>query len=225
MAHHSKIYTPKKEEEYIAPFGPVMGYKKMTPSFLRKMNELMSPDLEDWSDSLVGKVKQELRFNEEIEKLWLNEFSHFIGRFHNYVEYRHSFGRDKLDTENNNYGIQIASGWFVRQFENEYNPLHIHTGSRMSCVGYLALPKGIDKEWEEDYKDHHPANGHIQFAHGTPSGYSMTNFMVKPQVGDFYVFPAELFHCVYPFKTKGERRSFSVNFSFVEVPKEKTVDK
>ena len=75
-----------------------------------------------------------------------------------------------------------------------------------------------------DAQDHHPANGHIQFAHGTPSGYSQTNFMVKPQVGDFYIFPAELFHCVYPFKTKGERRSFSVNFTFVEVPKE-TVDK
>ena len=222
MAHHSKIYTPKKEEEYIAPFGPVMGYKKMTPSFLRKMNELMSPDLEDWSDSLVGKVKQELRFSEEIEKLWLNEFSHFIGRFHNYVEYRHSFGRDKLDTENNNYGIQIASGWFVRQFENEYNPLHIHTGSRMSCVGYLALPKGIDKEWEEDYKDHHPANGHIQFAHGTSAGYTATNFVVKPRVGDFYVFPSHLFHCVYPFYTKGERRSFSMNMNFIEVPKKKS---
>ena len=64
----------------------------------------------------------------------------------------------------------------------------------------------------------------LKFAHGTPSGYSQTNFMVKPQVGDFYIFPAELFHCVYPFKTKEERRSFSVNFTFVEVPKE-TVDK
>ena len=53
---HGKIYTPKKDEEYIAPFGPVMGYKKMSPSFLQKMNELMSPNLEDWSDSLVGKV-------------------------------------------------------------------------------------------------------------------------------------------------------------------------
>ena len=42
----------------------------------------------------------------------------------------------------------------------------------MSCVGYLALPEGIEKEWEEDYKDHHPANGHIQFAHGTNSGYN-----------------------------------------------------
>ena len=43
--------------------------------------------------------------------------------------------------------------------------------------------------------------------------------MVKPQVGDFYVFPSELFHCVYPFHTEGERRSFSANFNFVEIPK------
>ena len=133
---HGKIYTPKKDEEYIAPFGPVMGYKKMTPAFVRKMNEAMSPDLTDWSDKLVGKVKQELKFNEEIEKLWNEEFGHFIGRLHNYVEYRHSFGTKALDSSKFDYGVQIASGWFVRQFENEYNPLHIHTGSRMSCVGY-----------------------------------------------------------------------------------------
>ena len=105
MANHSKIYVPKKEEEYIAPFGPVMGYKKMSDSFVKNMNKAMNPKLKDWSDNLVGKVKQELKFNHKIEKLWLDEFSHFIGRFHNYVEYRHSFGRDKLDTENNNYEI------------------------------------------------------------------------------------------------------------------------
>ena len=52
---HGKIYTPKKDEEYIAPFGPVMGYKKMTPAFVRKMNEAMSPDLADLSYKLVGK--------------------------------------------------------------------------------------------------------------------------------------------------------------------------
>jgi hypothetical protein len=221
MAQKAKFYVPKKNEEYLAPFGPVMGYKKLSASFVKKMNTLMKMELEDWSGSLVGKVKAELRFSKEIESQWLTEVSQFIGRFSAYAEHRNSFGVNSLDTEKYNYGIQIASGWFVRQFENEYNPLHIHTGARLSCVGYLALPDGIEKEWEEDYKDHHPANGHIQFAHGTPSGYSNTNFMVKPQVGDFYVFPAELFHCVYPFKTKGERRSFSVNFSFIEVPKDK----
>jgi hypothetical protein len=221
MAQKAKFYVPKKNEEYLAPFGPVMGYKKLSASFVKKMNTLMKMELEDWSGSLVGKVKAELRFSKEIESQWLTEVSQFIGRFSAYAEHRNSFGVNSLDTEKYNYGIQIASGWFVRQFENEYNPLHIHTGARLSCVGYLALPDGIEKEWEEDYKDHHPANGHIQFAHGTPSGYSNTNFMVKPQVGDFYVFPAELFHCVYPFKTKGERRSFSVNFNFIEVPKDK----
>ena len=228
MAQNAKLYVPKKNEEYLAPFGPVMGYKKLSDSFVKKMNTLMKMELDDWSEQLVGKVKEELRFSKEIESLWLKEVSQFIGRFSAYAEHRNSFGINALDIEKYNYGIQIASGWFVRQFENEYNPLHIHTGARLSCVGYLALPNGIEKEWEEDYKDHHPANGHIQFAHGTPSGYSNTNFMVKPQVGDFYVFPAELFHCVYPFKTKGERRSFSVNFSFIEVPKEnnkKNVDK
>jgi len=221
MAQKAKFYVPKKDEEYMSPFGPVMGYKKLSKGFVKKMNTLMKMELEDWSVSLVGKVKAELRFSKEIESQWLTEVSQFIGRFSAYAEHRNSFGVNSLDTEKYNYGIQIASGWFVRQFENEYNPLHIHTGARLSCVGYLALPDGIEKEWEEDYKDHHPANGHIQFAHGTPSGYSNTNFMVKPQVGDFYVFPAELFHCVYPFKTKGERRSFSVNFNFIEVPKDK----
>tara|TARA_R100001594_G_scaffold99091_2_gene133637 strand:+ start:11622 stop:12287 length:666 start_codon:yes stop_codon:yes gene_type:complete len=220
----AKFYVPKEKEEYLAPFGPVMGYKAMSDSFIKNMNKAMNPELEDWSDHLVGKVKQELKFDKKTEQLFLNEFSQFIGRLNNFAEYRHSFGTKKLDTKNNNYGVQIASGWFVRQFENEYNPIHIHTGARMSCVGYLSLPDGIEKEWEKDYKDHHPANGHIQFVHGTPSGYSQTNFMIKPQVGDFYVFPAELFHCVYPFKTKGERLSFSVNFNFIEVPKEK-VDK
>ena len=110
-------------------------------------------------------------------------------------------GAKSLDTENNNYALQIVSGWFVRQFENEYNPLHIHTGSRLSCVGYL-LPDGIEEEWEEDYKDHTCGLYSLQMGQllATPA-----NFIVKPQVGDFYVFPSQLFHCVYPFYTKGER--------------------
>jgi hypothetical protein len=41
MTHHAKFYVPKKDEEYITPFGPVMGYKKLSPSFVKKMNTLM----------------------------------------------------------------------------------------------------------------------------------------------------------------------------------------
>ena len=220
----ANFYVPKGEEDFLSPFGPTMGYKKLSKEFVDTLNTKINNQLEDFSDNLVGKVSQELLFTEEINALFLKEVSTFIGKYQNFSEQVNTFGRKRLDGEKYNYGVQIVNGWFVRQFENEYNPVHIHTGCRLSCVGYLSLPEGIEEEWEEDYKDHHPSNGHIQFAHGTNSGYNQTNFMVKPQVGDFYIFPAELFHCVYPFKTKGERRSFSVNFNFIEVPKEK-VDK
>jgi hypothetical protein len=92
--------------------------------------------------------------------------------------------------------------------------MHVHTNCTLSCVGYLKLPEGIDEEWEEDYKDHYPANGHINFIYGTDGLYTNSNFLVKPQVGDFYIFPSYLYHGVYPFYTKGERRSFSMNMIF-----------
>jgi hypothetical protein len=101
-----------------------------------------------------------------------------------------------MDSAKNKYGIQLVAGWVVRQREGQYNPSHIHTGCKLSCVGYLSMPEGIDKEFEEDYMDHHPSHGHIQFVHGTPSHWSATNFMIKPEVGDFYLFPSDLFHCV-----------------------------
>ena len=33
-----------------------------------------------------------------------------------------------------------------------------------------------------------------------------------PKVGDFYIFPYDVEHCVYPFKGEGNRRSMSINF-------------
>ena len=221
----SIIYEPKSEMEFIAPFGPTMGYFKMPDEFVEKLNSRMTDKLEDYSDNLVGKVSEELHFDEDTVTEVQKELGKFVLQYQAYTDHRNHFGKKGLDFENFNYGIQIASGWFVRQFENEYNPLHIHTGGRLSCVGYLKLPEGIEKEWEEDYKDHHPSHGHIQFAYGTAAGYTSTNFLIKPRVGDFYVFPAQLFHCVYPFYTKGERRSFSMNMNVIEVPKEKSVDK
>jgi len=38
------------------------------------------------------------------------------------------------------------------------------------------------------------------------------NYIVKPEVGDFYLFPAYLLHTVYPFSgSDDERRSVSFN--------------
>ena len=213
------IFTPSQDEQIITPFSPVIGYKKLSPSFVEKLNNSMNDKLEDWSDNLVGKVKQELKFDDDIINFFIEEMKDFIMRYQLNTEVYTSMGRAGLDP-NSNYGISTTSGWFIRQFEGEYNPVHVHPDSMVSCVGYLKLPEGIEDEWEEDYKDHHPSHGHIQFFHGSSLPYSSTNFMFKPQVGDFIIFPAHMFHTVYPFKTKGERRSFSVNLTVHRTPKE-----
>ena len=71
------IFTPKKDadEQIFFPFGPVMGYKKLSPEFIKNMNSFYEeePDLKDYSDNLVGKVGQELHFSEAMRDLFLNE--------------------------------------------------------------------------------------------------------------------------------------------------------
>jgi hypothetical protein len=218
------FFDNQDKEKFFAPFGPGIGKIQLSASYVNKMNKIIDDlskreePLKDFSDNLVGKVDEELLFDDHMKEIFLEETRNFISKYAQWMEFRNSLGARKLDSTNNRYGIQFISGWVVRQREGEYNPIHIHTGCKLSCVGYLSLPEGIEKEWEEDYKDHHPSHGHIQFVHGTPSNWSTTNFMVKPQIGDFFLFPSDLFHCVYPFYTPGERRSFSVNLNFLEMP-------
>ena len=216
----ANIYTPKENEEILTPFSPVMGYKKMSDAFVQKCNNAVNDEMEDWSGNLVGKVSQELKFTDELNQAWSEEFGQFLMKYQSHAELYTSMGKRNITPDIFDYRLEITSGWFVRQFENEYNPIHTHQGSLLSCVGYLQLPDGIEKEWEEDYKDHHPSHGHIQFIHGQAANHEGSNFLMKPKVGHFIVFPAHLHHCVYPFKTSGERRSFSVNFTIAASPKE-----
>ena len=198
---------------FFAPFGPTMGYYKMPSEMVDYLNINMDKKLDDYSNNLVGKVSQELRFNNEIRNYIGKKLFKFIIDYHEYTKNRNSLGQNSLDKDKTPK-LNVLNGWFVRQFENEYNPVHIHTQCTLSCVGYLKLPDGIEEEWEEDYKDHYPANGHINFIYGTHGQYTCSNFLIKPKVGDFYIFPSYLFHAVYPFYTKGERRSFSMNMIF-----------
>ena len=207
------ILENKQNPYFFAPFGPTMGYYKMPSEMVDYLNNNMDKKLDDYSDNLVGKVSQELRFDNEIRNYVGKKLIKFIIDYHEYTKNRNSLGQNSL-AKDKTPKLDVLNGWFVRQFENEYNPVHIHTQCTLSCVGYLKLPDGIEEEWEKDYKDHYPANGHINFIYGTHGQYTCSNFLIKPKVGDFYIFPSYLFHAVYPFYTKGERRSFSMNMIF-----------
>jgi hypothetical protein len=51
----------------------------------------------------------------------------------------------------------------------------------------------------------------IQFTDSRSQDLSSNNIRLRPEVGVIYFFPAWLMHMVYPFRSKGERWSFSFN--------------
>jgi len=213
---HGNIFKPVADTEVLIPFGPVIAYKKLSEEFVKNLNSHIDDDLEDHSDYLVGKVKQELRFTEKINRIFTNELGSFVFEYYKFCYERAKMLPDSLPKDID-YNLQIINGWFVRQYANEYNPMHIHTNCSISCVGYLAIPDKFQEECKEDYKDHYPSHGHIQFSNGSPNWLESSGFIVKPSVGDFYIFPSKLLHTVYPFYCEGERRSFSVNMEVTQL--------
>jgi hypothetical protein len=205
--------------ELYSPFGPTILKTQLPENLIKDFNEdcdaIVSGKQEgvDWSHELAGRVKQEWHTSKDL-----------LSKYHNWVvgvTSKYLFPNAQSYEDNkNNMKIGIVSGWYVRQFEGDFNPSHFHTGCQISCVGYLKLPEDINEYWKEEDKDHNPFGGYIDFRYGTIGLNCPNNVKLKPQVGDFYMFPNFLDHAVYPFKSKykypdkkGERRSFSMNIS------------
>ena len=112
--------------------------------------------------------------------------------------------------------VLYKSAWAVCQFENEYNPVHFHTGCNISSVMYLKIPK-FDKRWKEDrpFKDN-SVDGCIEFVNGVTDlmGMEMGTYRHRPNVGELFLFPSNLLHTVYPFKGDSERRSIAFNIAY-----------
>ena len=106
--------------------------------------------------------------------------------------------------------------WVNYMKEGEWNPSHNHTG-KISCVTYLQVPPEIEDEnttGEHTKESNTPSAGRIEWQFGNVGmPYSSGGFIRSPKVRDIYFFPAALSHQVYPFKSKVERISVSVNFA------------
>ena len=109
--------------------------------------------------------------------------------------------------------FNIINVWIVRQFQNEYNPIHMH-GGHLSGAGYLKLPDDFGSSIQPEKQVN--VNGKINFVHGTRQFLSNSIISQKPEVGKIFIFPNYLMHSVYPFYGKGERRSISFNATIDE---------
>ena len=193
--------------EVLKPFGPSIVKIKMPKELVERINEYVDLVIKDEQkvkkldegDKLIGKVQQE--FLMEIDFMKKIKWAEFLA--HNVS----NWAKKELKKEIKDF--KLLKSWVVRQFRNEYNPVHWHTGD-ISGVGYLKVPSNLGSTSQPDKKTNE--NGKLQLIFGSPNLFSKSTFLVKPEQGDFYLFPNYLMHTVYPFTgTDEERRSVSFN--------------
>ena len=120
----------------------------------------------------------------------------FYGIFKHYLDWNKT-GKYKMD---------INSVWVNEMKAGDYNPVHIHQGrifTGLSSVMILKPPKDMGPE---PARPDQPMNGQLQIM-GAASGQFVTaDYSPQMKIGDFYVFPYDMRHVVYPFTNKKEKR-------------------
>jgi uncharacterized protein (TIGR02466 family) len=189
------------------PFGPSIAKVTMPKELIDTLNQYIDKIIKDekksikldYGKNLAGNVKQEFRLeNDFVDK---SGFLKFLGlSTTNWIKLS---GLPKIKKFN------LISAWVVRQFQNEYNPVHVHSG-HISGVGYLKVPQNLGSSFQKEKK--YNLNGSLNLIHGSRMFLNTSYITIEPKVGDFYFFPHYLMHSVYPFtNTDEERRSVSFN--------------
>jgi hypothetical protein len=198
----------KIDIQLIKIFGPSILKVRIPDTILNNLNiyiDKIITDKEkskelDIGDRLVGDVTQEFELEQKImqETGWGQFLSNCVSKW---IE---------IETNSKITKFKILKSWVVRQFENEYNPTHWHSG-HISGAGFLKVPSNLGKNIQEK-KNNPYKGGNLQLIHGSRMFLSQSTMNILPKVGDFYFFPHYLMHQVFPFKdSKEERRSISFN--------------
>jgi hypothetical protein len=121
--------------------------------------------------------------------------------------YRHYLNFNKIKQ----YQIHLNSIWVNEMKEHEYNPVHVHQGTLftgLSSVMILKLPKSFGVEYSSE---HTPQNGKLQILGASNGQFANVDYEPGIALRDFYIFPYDMRHCVYPFNGPGYRRTLAAN--------------
>ena len=201
----------KKELQYniYHPFGTRILKVNMPKEYVDALNAQSDKILgdeeltkkHDCSDTLAGNVKNEVIINhKEIEG-----FEKFL------ITMSHAYVKRAVPEGWSDKAQVSFSVWVVSQYAGDFNPMHLHDAN-LSGVAFLKMPPKFEEEYAKE--DHHPSVGCLEFLGSMPSHFSNHSYLVKPEIGDLYLFPSWLPHQAYPFRSEGERRSMAFNVHF-----------
>jgi hypothetical protein len=160
---------------------------------------------------LIGKIKDEhsLFYDGDDESKMKrhnlfpkNVLDWFRTAFHHYLDFNKII----------DYKTHINSIWINEMKANEYNPVHIHQGNiftGLSSVMVLKLPNTYGVEYSASDT---PQNGRLQILGASSGQFAKVDYQPPMKLRDFYIFPYDMRHCVYPFNSTNEtRRTLAAN--------------
>ena len=152
---------------------------------------------------LAGIIKEEFKYSEDV---YIKEMDPYLKAYAGLLA---TYYKTK-----DNKKIKISSHpWINYMVAGEFNPPHLHPRGFFSCVLFLQVPEALKKE-NEDYKGKSVGPGGITFQYGERGSFNIMSHEFFPKVGDFFMFPGELTHWVFPFQSKGVRISISANLKY-----------
>ena len=179
-------------------------------NIINHIYETKYPELKPANKQLVGKIEKEhsLFYNGE-DNSKMTRHNHlpqdvlqwFELKFRLYLNWNNIKG----------YDMHLNSIWVNTMFEHEYNPVHVHQGSLftgLSSVMILKLPSSFGVEYSSPDA---PQNGRLQILGSASGQFSNIDYQPKIKERDFYIFPYDMRHCVYPFNGPGWRRTLAAN--------------
>ena len=213
------------------PFGPPIGHATLPKELVNDFNkgcddivkdkELLKSS--DHSHALVGQVEQELLIPADIINKWGKWLGSQVRAYVNGYFNQFDIPEQNILTASKEQASQavdriqtnVKSAWYIRSFAGDYNPLHTHTDCELTCVGFLKVPDFSNERRKTPHGK--GSNGVLEVLNNTGSADNLSfendSIGFTPKVGNWYLFPANLRHAVYPFRCDGERRSFSINMN------------
>ena len=178
---------------------------------LNGIYESQFKNLPSANKTLVGKIQNE-------HSIYYNGADETKVKRHNFLPYdivkwfediyKHYLNYNKI----RKFKTNLNSIWINEMKQHEYNPAHIHRGTLytgLSSVMILKLPNTYGVEYSASET---PQNGRLQILGAANGQFAKIDYQPPMEIRDFYVFPYDMRHCVYPFNgTDQTRRTLAAN--------------
>tara|TARA_R100000700_G_C3173281_1_gene147784 strand:+ start:609 stop:1262 length:654 start_codon:yes stop_codon:yes gene_type:complete len=198
----------------IIPLGQYVMHTQVPVEIFNNINSIYETkfkDLRPANKQLVGKIKNEhslyysgVNSDKQTSHNFLSQYvlDWFLSVYAEYLNIKRIIPME----------MKISSIWVNEMTDNEYNPVHIHQGSiftGLSSVMILKLPSHYGEEYSAGDQ---PCNGKLQIIGNSNGQFASTDYQPELKIGDFYIFPYDMRHTVFPFNSTNQvRRTLAAN--------------